>query len=114
MSARCMFCAQSYKSVNCPLLAEKHNSGLKNMAKELLVCANCSGQRTAADPTCPNIITFLSKKNAECQTMQRVQNITLRVWTGALTIIPNELLKRELKIITIRDEIRSQINIELR
>lgn len=62
MPARCMFCAEGHKSADCPLLADKRNKGDQNIAKELLVCANCSGQHTAADPACPNIINFLAKK----------------------------------------------------
>lgn len=46
-----------------------------------------------------------SKSNIEI--IQRVQNITLRVCTGALTVVPNEQLHRELRIKTVNEEIQT-------
>lgn len=67
MPARCMFCSENHKSVDCHLLIEKRNNGDHSIAAERLKCANCSGQHTAADPNCPNTLNFLQKKFGKAQ-----------------------------------------------
>lgn len=87
MNPRCMICAEDHRTDDCELVKAKIKNGDSHILPDLLKCALCGGNHTAASMECPRKQEFIAKKNAQTASRTRytpAKPPPINYWTNSV------------------------------